>query len=143
MYTSMDELQQAIAGVLRLDGNTPSITNEQRLLETSIDQFVLSALFATDPEVKTQARSTIRQLAQGLGIRSAKFTWRPVFKTSSMIKCQTNFARESTSGWSSTFMTSGKRDGTESSSSTPHAKRPLVLSSKNSGNSYCYHQYSI
>jgi fructose/tagatose bisphosphate aldolase len=71
MYRSMDELHQAIAGVLRLDGNTPSITNDQRLRETSIDQFVLTAVFATDPEAKTQARSTIRQLAEGLGIRSS------------------------------------------------------------------------
>jgi hypothetical protein len=71
MYPSMDELHQAIVGVLRLDGNTPSITNVQRLRETNIDQFVLTAVFATDPEVKTQARSTIRQLAEGLGIRSA------------------------------------------------------------------------
>ncbi len=64
MYPSMDELHQAIAGVLRLDGNTPSITNEQRLRETRIDQFVFTAVFATDPEVKTQGRSTIRQLAE-------------------------------------------------------------------------------
>ncbi len=48
MYRSMDELHQAIAGVLRLDGNTPSITNEQRLRETSIDQFVFTAVFAAE-----------------------------------------------------------------------------------------------
>jgi hypothetical protein len=71
MYRSMDELQQAIAGVLRLDGTTPSITDEQRLRETSIDHFVFTAVFATDPEVKTLARTTIRHLAEGLSIRSA------------------------------------------------------------------------
>ncbi len=70
MYTSIDELHQAVTGVLCLDGNRPRITDEQRLRNTIIDPLVFTAVFATDANVKTRARSVIRQLAAALGIRS-------------------------------------------------------------------------
>lgn len=71
MYASVEELQQAVMGVLRLDGNTPHVTDEHRLRETIIDPLVFTAVFAADPALKTQARSVIGQLAAGLGIRSS------------------------------------------------------------------------
>lgn len=68
MYTSTNELQQAIDSVFRLDGNTPHITDEQKLRETIIDPLVFTAVFASQPELKTLARSAIRQLAAGSGV---------------------------------------------------------------------------
>lgn len=71
MYNAIDELQQAVTGILCLDGNTAHVTDQQRLRETIIDPLVFTAVFAADPAVKAQARSVIRQLAAGLGIRSS------------------------------------------------------------------------
>jgi fructose/tagatose bisphosphate aldolase len=71
MYTSIDELQQAVTGVLRLDGNTLRVTGEQTLREKIIDDLVFTAMFAADQAVKAKARSLIRQLAEALGIRSS------------------------------------------------------------------------
>src|SRR5258708_15996103 len=71
MYTSIDELQQAVTGVLRLDGNTPRVTGEQTLREKIIDDLVFTAMFAADQALKAKARSLIRQLAEALGIRSS------------------------------------------------------------------------
>jgi len=71
MYTSIDELQQAVTGVLRLDGNTPRVTSEQTLREKIIDDLVFTAEFAADQALKAKARSLIRQLAEALGIRSS------------------------------------------------------------------------
>ena len=88
MYPSMDELHQAIAGVHRLDGNTPTVTNEQRLRETSIDQFVLSAVFATDPEVKTQAHSTIRHIRINDQMNLPSRSWRQRSKKAIEVRCE-------------------------------------------------------
>ncbi len=71
MYTSVHELQRALAGVLRQDGNAIQVTDEFTLRGTIIDRLVFTAVFTADPAVKTQARSAIRQLAAGLGIRSS------------------------------------------------------------------------
>lgn len=71
MYTSIDELQQAVTGALRLDGNTIYVTDGHALRETNIDPLVFTAVFAVDPALKTQARSVIRHLAAGLGILSS------------------------------------------------------------------------
>ena len=71
MYTSIDELQQAVTGALRLDGNTIYVTDGHALRETIIDPLVFTAVFAADPALKTQARSVIRHLAAELGIRSS------------------------------------------------------------------------
>ncbi len=70
MYTSVDELQQAVTGILCHDGNTPCVADEYRLRENIIDTLVSTAVFATDSQVKTRARSLIRHLSAGLGIRS-------------------------------------------------------------------------
>ncbi len=71
MYTSINEMQQALVGVLRHDGNTILVTDEDTLRETIIDRLVFTAVFAADPAVKTQARSVIRHIAAALGIRSS------------------------------------------------------------------------
>ncbi len=71
MYTSIYELQQAVTGAPRLDGNTIYVTDEHTLRETIIDPLVFTAVFAADPALKKQARSVIRHLAAGLGIRSS------------------------------------------------------------------------
>ncbi len=79
MYTSIDELQQAVTGALRLDGNTIHVTDGHALRETNIDPLVFTAVFAADPALKTQARSVIRHLAAGLGFAphlSVSTTWR-------------------------------------------------------------------
>ncbi len=62
MYTLPGELQNALAGVLRMDGNTILVTDEKMLQEKIIASLAFTAVFAADPALKTQARSVIRQV---------------------------------------------------------------------------------
>lgn len=71
MYTSVNELQQAVRSVFHLDGNTPHIIDEQKLRETTIDPLVFTAIFASDLELKTRARTAVREIAAASGVRTS------------------------------------------------------------------------
>lgn len=67
IYQTIDQLKQAIAGVLTIDGEDVVIADENRLRDTLIDDLVYSAVFSADSEVKASARWLIRRAGARLG----------------------------------------------------------------------------
>ncbi len=69
MYTTTEALQTALQSI---SSAAPEfrITNKQLLQEKIIDELVFTAVFAEDEELKKLARSTIRKIAEEIGVVS-------------------------------------------------------------------------
>ena len=61
IYETIDQLKQGISGVLAIDTGDISVSDEQRLRGTLIDDLVYTAVFSPDEEVKTASRWLIRR----------------------------------------------------------------------------------
>lgn len=71
MFTSPEELHQALTTIATGEGESMKITNEDLLRQTVIDQLVHTAVFSDNEPLKKEARVTIRQIASLVGAVSS------------------------------------------------------------------------
>ena len=71
IYKDKDELQQACAKVIEIDGNDVRILNETKLKSGLIDDLIYTVVFSSDQATQEAARWLIRRAGAALGIISA------------------------------------------------------------------------
>ncbi|MBN2254764.1 MAG: class II fructose-bisphosphate aldolase [Deltaproteobacteria bacterium] len=70
-YESIQQLNQAIEGILEVRGSDVAVLDEGKLKDALIDSLVYTAVFAEDTTLRDQARWLIRRAGASLGIISA------------------------------------------------------------------------
>lgn len=71
IYKTLDELQADVTKSFTSSGDTVEITNQQLLVDETIDNLVYSAVFAEDESVKKEARRLIRAVAMASSVYPA------------------------------------------------------------------------
>ena len=71
IYKDKNELQQACAKVIEIDGNDVRILNETKLKSGLIDDLIYTVVFSSDQATQEAARWLIRRAGIALGIISA------------------------------------------------------------------------
>ena len=72
MYTSTDQLQRDLGGVLEFkDGHVEKVLDASKLRQEAIDNLMYTAVFAAGDDLRAQALGAIRESARLLGIRPA------------------------------------------------------------------------
>jgi len=67
IYESLDQLKKGISGVLTIEKDDVTVSDETRLRETLIDNLVYSAVFSPDNEAQSCSRWLIRRAGARLG----------------------------------------------------------------------------
>ncbi|HEC68335.1 MAG TPA: aldolase, partial [Candidatus Desulfofervidus auxilii] len=68
MYKNIQELNEALKSVARLEGEVLVVKHEDKLKDKIIDDLVYTSVFTQDVALKNAARWSIRALAQALEI---------------------------------------------------------------------------
>lgn len=68
MYRSIDQLHSAVNQSIIVSNNSLTITNEELLRNTTINDLVYASVFSEDSSVKQEAQRIIHLLAQQLGV---------------------------------------------------------------------------